>query len=133
MNGANQHMSVHIPLPGIPPNITNRRIYKNPHAYKEMRDSFRHTLYYLVTGRDRAWLQAMAKLKKRMRLDVTLMHKKLYDVDAKYTCMKPILDSLVTLGFLAGDTEELLQLNVTQEKINANETILVIQAAPETL
>jgi hypothetical protein len=129
MNGANQHMSVTVPVPGIPPNITNRRIYKNPFEYKKMRDSFRHTIYYLVTGRDRAWLTAMANLRKRMRLDVTLMHKRLYDVDAKVTCLKPILDSMVTLGFLAGDTEELLELNVTQEKINANETILVITEA----
>ena len=72
---------------------------------------------------------AMANLKKRMRLDVTLIHKKLYDVDAKYTCLKPILDSLVTLQFLAGDTEELLELHVEQQKLNAEETMIVIREA----
>ncbi len=129
MNGANTRRSVTIPCPGIPPNVTNSRKFKNPHVYKEMRDSFRHTLYYLVTGADRAWLRAMAKLKKRMRLDVTLMHKKLYDVDAKYTCMKPILDSLVTLEFLAGDTEDLCELHVEQQQINAKDTVIVIREA----
>ena len=94
-----------------------------------MRDRFRHTLYYLVTGGDRGWLLGMANLKKRMRVDVTLMHKRLYDVDAKYTCLKPILDSLVTLKFLAGDTEDLLELHVEQTKINADEMIIVIREA----
>jgi hypothetical protein len=129
MNGANKRMSVTIPCPGCPPNITNSRKYKNPFVYKEMRDSFRHTIYYMVSHRDRAWLMAMANLKKRMRLDVTLIHKKLYDVDAKYTCLKPILDSLVTLQFLAGDTEELLELHVEQQKLNAEETMIVIREA----
>ena len=75
---------------------------------------------------------AMAKIGKRMRVDVTLQHFRLYDADSKYSCLKPLLDSMVELEFLAGDTEELLDLHVSQEKIRASTTVISIREADGT-
>ena len=123
-------MTVIITLPGVPPNIANQRKYKNPHVYRALREEWKRTVYYGVSIRDRGWLQAMAKLGKRMRVDVNFQHTRLFDVDGKYHAMKPILDVLVELGFLAGDKEENISLDVQQEKIRSNMTVISIREAP---
>jgi hypothetical protein len=130
MGGSGDKMSVTIPCPGIPPSANVlRRKYRDPHAYAKLRDGFKHTLYYLVTGRDRAWLMAMAAIGKKMRVDITLIHKKQYDPDNLAGSVKPLLDSLVNLRFLANDDPPHIDLHIMQQKLNANETILVIREA----
>jgi hypothetical protein len=131
MNGANNGpMAVTLAMPGIPPsaNVLKRK-YRNPHVYKKLRDGWQRTSWALVQGRDRGWLLAMAAIGKRMRVDVTLMHGRVYDTDNAYGSVKPILDGLVNLHFLAGDSDEHIDLHVTQQKIRANETIIVIREA----
>jgi hypothetical protein len=125
-----ERMSVTLPLPGIPPSANVlRRKYRDKFAYKKLRDGWQRTIWGMVQGRDREWLLAMAKLNKRMSVDVTLMHGRFYDTDNAYGSVKPILDSLVNLGFLAGDSDEHIDLHVKQQKIRADETIIVIREA----
>lgn len=131
MNGANQGpMSVTIPVPMVPPsaNVLRRR-YRHPMAYKRLRDSWKRMLWALVQGHDKDWLLAMAALGKRMRVDINIMHSRLYDRDNAYGSVKPCLDSLVSLHFLAGDSEKHIDLHVEQTKSRANETIITIREA----
>jgi hypothetical protein len=47
----------------------------------------------------------------------TLYRLRLLDVDAKYASVKDLLDCLVSAGFVAGDKEGQVSLEVRQEKV----------------
>jgi hypothetical protein len=132
MNGHNSHRSVTLLYMGIPPskNVLRRK-YRSPHAYKKLRDGWQRHSWGLVQGPDRAWLLSMAALGKRMRIDATLMHTRLYDTTNAHGSLDPVIDGLVNLGFLADDDVKHLDLHVTQQKIRADQTVLVIREAEE--
>lgn len=128
--GFNRVRNLTITVPFTPPsaNVLKRK-YRNPHAYARLRDSWQHTIYYLIDAQTRMWLEAMAKLGKKMRVEITIQHKKLYDEDNAMAGCKPLLDSLVRLKLLADDNSAHLELSVTQEKINADSTRISIREA----
>ena len=127
---ANEKNSVTIVCPGVPVSANVRlRKYRNPHAYARYRDAWQRTLWALLTTKDKAWLLAMAQAKKKMRIEATLLHSRLYDQDNAYSSLKPILDSLTRLSYLAGDDPAHLELSVKQTKIRANELWLNIREA----
>ena len=130
MNGANTRRSVTIVVCEVPVSANVlRRKYRNPHTYARYRDGWRRTLWGLITGADRAWLMANALTETRMRLDVCLRHQKLYDPDNAVASLKPILDCLVSLNFLAGDELKYLHLSVEQEKLRDSVTSITISEA----
>lgn len=122
--------SVVVLLPGILPsaNVLKRK-FRNPHAYKRLRDSWQRMCWGLIQGQDRQWLLVQSALRTKMRVDVTLQHSRAYDPDNLVASVKPILDGLVNLGFLAADDPEHLELHVTQLKIRQNETTVCIREA----
>jgi hypothetical protein len=122
--------SVTIVVPEVPVSANVlRRKYRHFAAYGRYRDGWKRTLWGLISGPDRAWLESEARLGKRKLLEASLLHQRLFDSDNATASLKPILDSLVSLGFLAGDSPKHLDLKVTQQKIRANETWIVIREA----
>jgi hypothetical protein len=127
MKGYNDQKSLTFTVMGVPPsaNVLKRK-YRNPHAYARLRDEWQRTIYYSIGPQFRCWLEAMAKLGKRMSVKITIQHKKLYDEDNAMAGCKPLLDSLVRLKLLADDDTAHLELSVDQEKINMDSTRITI-------
>jgi hypothetical protein len=121
-------VTVVVPEVPVSANVLRRK-YRHFAAYGRYRDGWKRMLWGLIQGRDRAWLMSMAQIGKKMRLDASLLHQRSFDSDNAAASLKPVLDSLVKLGFLAGDDPEHLVLHVSQQKIRANELWLVIREA----
>lgn len=128
MPKTNDARSVTILVPMCPPSGNElRRKYRHPMAYKRLREVWSRTLWGLISGRDREWLEAEAMLGVKMRLEVCIQKRRFFDKDNAYASMKPVLDSLVGLKYLAGDDPGHLDLTVTQEKLNAKQTRIFIR------
>jgi hypothetical protein len=98
------------------PNILKRK-YMNPHAYKRLREAWEQDLAHAVPGsRQRLELQRQAKAGK-MFVEVTIYHSKLYDPDNAMGALKPVLDAMVRIGFLAGDSGAHLQLLPVRQEL----------------
>ena len=129
MSGGDKN-SVTLVCPGCPPSANQlKRKYRSPFAYKRLRDGYEHTLYYLVSWQDRAWLQALARAGTKMEVTITILHSRLYDKDNAYSSVKILLDAMVRLEFLRNDDPGHLELEVEQQKIRANETWISIREA----
>jgi hypothetical protein len=128
--GFNQTRSATLNIGGIPPsaNVLKRK-YRNPHAYAKLRDEWQRSIYYSASPHTRSWLEAMAKLGKKMRVKITLQHKKEYDKDNAYGGCKPLIDALVRLKWLADDDNDHLDETVDQEQINTLMTRIYIEEA----
>lgn len=128
--GATDRMSCTIVCPMVPASANVlRRKYRHHAAYSTYRNSWRRTLWGLIQGHDRAWLESNARVGTKMAVRVSLRHQRLFDADNAYSSVKPILDSLVTLGYLVGDAPHQLVLEVTQEKLRTAETRITISEA----
>lgn len=90
------------------PNVLRRK-YRTPHAYKKLRAAFEWELFSVPSRMHRERLQQQAKCGK-MWVEMTVHHTKLYDMDNLQGSYKPILDALVNIGFLSGDSPDRLQL-----------------------
>jgi len=126
--GANGERSVRIVVLGIPPsgNVLRRK-YRNPFSYAMLRETWKRDLWYSVSGKERDWLTGMAGAKQKMRVTISVAHKKLYDKDNLYSGVKPIVDALRMNNFLHEDSPEFCELLCSQEKINAKRTTIVIE------
>lgn len=109
------------------PNVL-RRQYRMPHAYKKLRDSWQHDLYYGIDGASRRlqWQRIIAG-NVRVKLSAMLYHKKLYDPDNLIGSMKPVLDALVRVGYLKGDSANELEIGeIRQFQSSDIKTIIVM-------
>lgn len=122
-----EKMSVTIVCPMVPPGGNQmRRKYRDHHAYARLRESWQRTIWALVQGRDKVWLESMAKIGKTMHMFITVEHMGVYDRDNLFAGVKAIPDSFVRLKFLAGDDEARLKLHVDQNKGRMNETTICV-------
>lgn len=127
---ANGDRSVTVVLPFVPPSANVlRRKYRHWAAYAQLRNGIQKTLAVLIQGKDRMWLMANASIRTKMRVDACLCHQRLFDPDNAVAAMKPILDSLVRLKYLAGDSSDKLELHVSQEKQSTLSTKITIREA----
>jgi Holliday junction resolvase RusA-like endonuclease len=126
--GANGERSVRIVVLDIPPsgNVLRRK-YRNRFAYAKLRDTWKRDLWYSVSGKERDWLLGMANAGQKMRVTISVAHKKLYDTDNLYSGVKPLLDALRAVGLLHDDSPEFCELLCSQEKINDKRTTITIE------
>jgi hypothetical protein len=117
-----------ITVPLVPPSPNElRRKYRNPHAYRRLRKLWEDELFYGAScSRHRAELIDAAK-KGRMRVQITVHHPRIFDQDNLPGALKPILDALVNIHFLANDDREHLEL-LPPAQIHSTEkkTVIVI-------
>jgi hypothetical protein len=98
-------------IPEVPPSPNElRRKYKTPWAYKKLRDMFEYALLASVGPHHRHALKEQAKKSGKLWVQMTLHHVGTYDDDNLAGSQKPVLDALVNIGFLAGDSPDKLQL-----------------------
>lgn len=110
------------------PNVMRRK-YRNPHAYMRLRKQWEHTLAYSMRGsfdRDR-WKRTAAGAK--VRLDVRLYHKRLYDADNLTGSLKVVIDALVNVGYIANDDAAHFELGEV-EQIVSDEIATVLYLSP---
>lgn len=106
-----------IEVPGIPPSPNElRRKYRNPHAYKRLRERWEHDLAYGLSGgaHQRKALTSESQT-RRMAVQVTLYHARLFDADNLTGALKPVLDALVRIHYLKDDGPAWLHLLPTQQ------------------
>lgn len=91
------------------PNVVKRK-YRNPHEYKKLRATWEWALFGAPCAHHRNQLKAQAKKVGRVRVQVTMHHSRPYDPDNLVGAQKVILDALVNIHFLAGDSADKLDL-----------------------
>jgi hypothetical protein len=101
-----------------------RRKYRSPHAYKQLRKSWAWNIWALLHPQDRRRDTPDCKL----RVTITIYHKRFYDDDNAISGLKPILDSLVALGIIKDDSPEWIELHVVQVKSRENQTTISVEA-----
>ncbi len=99
-----------IPI-SIPSANVLRRTYRNPHAYKRLRDD----MGYLVNGFARAIPTASGPRKVRITRLIDRGGKQ-FDYDNLVSGAKPLLDVLVTMGIILGDGPGQVEVEYIQEK-----------------
>lgn len=116
-------------VPIIPPSPNElRRRYRTPHAYKRLRDDWGWQLK-AAAGLNRFRLAALADTQHKMRVHIHIAHKQLFDPDNLVGSVKVILDALRALNYLHDDSEEFVELTVTQEKSRTQYTTITMEAA----
>lgn len=100
------------------PNILRRR-FRNPHAYRRLRTAWELLLVAAAPGpHHRTRLVKQAQDAKKMWCTITISHSKAYDTDNATGAVKVVVDALVNIGFLAGDSpDKLLLYPVIQKKV----------------
>ena len=140
MNRRNEVRSVRISLPYAPVS-GNQYSAMHHHVKKNYKEKWRTMIFVSLSSRiDREWLLAMAKLGKRMKVEIAVTHPRLFDKDNLYQGVKPLVDCLraykfnpkqpenfMGLGYLAGDSEKEIDLIVTQQKGKAPQTVFMIE------
>ncbi len=118
-----------ITVPLVPPSPNElRRKYRNPHAYRRLRQLWEHNLFYSACSvENRNELIEMVNSGSRMIVEITIHHLGRFDDDNLAGAQKPILDALVNIGFLKGDSLEHLCLKVARQvKSTEKKTVVVI-------
>jgi hypothetical protein len=128
LRGTSDKMSVTIAVPMIPPAANS---YARMHWGERARhfDAWRRTVYGLMGVQERAWLMALCRAKRKMRVEICFNHKRFYDPDNLVAVCKIPLDVLRRLEFLANDDVSKIDLHVSQEKLNAKVTRIYIAEA----
>ena len=91
------------------PNVIRRK-YRNPHAYKKLRTVWEWALLASPCARHRRELIAQAKKRGKLAVQVTMHHAGRFDEDNLQGAQKIVLDSLVNIGFIAGDSPDKIHL-----------------------
>ena len=124
---------IHITVPTIPPSANElRRKYRNPFAYRRMRQQWEHALAYgVLCARHRRELIEQAKAGKRMRVEIAVYHRGTFDEDNMVAALKPILDGLKNVGYIQDDSAPFLDLvlPVKQWKSAEKKTVIKIGVA----
>jgi hypothetical protein len=103
-----------------------RRKYRWPHQYKRLRDEWGWSIKVSVATQDLRFLIRSVEKKQKATVRIQVMHKRLYDYDNLVSGCKPVVDSLVNLGLLAGDSPKQIDLCVTQIQSNVQQTVIEI-------
>lgn len=91
------------------PNVVKRR-YRNPHVYKNLRTLWEWNLLTSIGIHHRMRLMEQAKKEGKLRVQITMHHSRLYDPDNLAGAQKVVLDALVNIHFLGGDSPDKLNL-----------------------
>lgn len=105
-----------------------KRQFRNPHVYKQLRHQWGWELK-AAAGLDRFRLEALADTQTKMRVKIHIAHKQKFDPDNLVGSVKVILDALREIHFLADDSPELLELEVTQEQSKTPYTLVLMEEA----
>ena len=98
-------------VPDIPPspNVVKRK-YRNAHVYKKLRERWEWALLVAPCLHHRKALVAQAKKVGKLQVQITMHHSRFYDPDNLAGAQKVVLDALVNIHFLAGDSPDKIDL-----------------------
>lgn len=91
------------------PNVVKRE-YRNPHKYQRLRKSWEWELFTAPAPHHRRALILQAKKPGKLWVQVEMYHARFYDPDNAIGAQKVVLDALVNIHFLAGDSPDKLDL-----------------------
>lgn len=106
--------AVEFSVPRIP--LTINRIMRG-HWSKRVANKKLWTLELsaCISNSGKRALKAWAECKNKVRLEIHVVHSRAFDPDNLVSAAKIPCDAMVTMGFLAGDREQNIELKVTQE------------------
>lgn len=113
------------------PNVIKRK-YRDPHVYKRLRQNWETLLSYAVrSSQERQHWQNTVKGGERIRLEVRLYHKKLYDADNLVGSMKVVIDALKNVGYIQDDDADHFELGSVEQFVSFDEmgTILYLSVS----
>lgn len=116
-------------VPEIPPspNVVKRK-YRHPMAYKNLRSLWEWVLFCSPCLHHRKALKEQAKKAGKLEVQITLHHARMYDPDNLAGAQKVVLDALVNIGFIGGDSPDKLHLlPAVQVKCKAKDQKTVVK------
>jgi hypothetical protein len=117
----NEQFSVMILVPIIPPS-SNKLLNMHWSDRTKEKAVWKRTLWAMIQGRDKQFLEACCKVKRKMRVEFTFQYRREFDTDNLNFMTKIPLDQLRHLNFLHDDSPAFCDLHVSQELINAKST-----------
>lgn len=102
-------MTLTVPMIPPSPNLLKRK-YRHPMAYKRLREYWEGHLFASPSATQRTQLKRQAKQAGVLWVQMAVYHSRLYDEDNLQGSYKVVLDALVRIGFLAGDSPDRLRL-----------------------
>lgn len=103
-------------VPIIPPSLNVlKRKYRNVHAYANLRKVWEAGIF-LSTGSalKSSAIRAMVKTSKKLKVTIVIQHHGQYDKDNLYGSAKVVLDAMKNIGFLIDDSNDHIDLVVSQ-------------------
>lgn len=118
-----ERRSVVIRVPGCPPSL-NKLLRMHWAKRNLLKRQWTNDIKLSAQVMEYAVLMNWAKSRNRLRLRICLRHARLFDKDNAYGSVKVVLDAIKSLGFIADDSPEFIDLEVTQEKSRTVETVI---------
>jgi hypothetical protein len=105
-------MEITVDYPLVPPSLNELRgKYKNPHAYKRLRESLDYIVAYGTPRKDAVQLLNWTRQKRPVKITVKVFHNRSrrLDFDGLVGGLKPFFDILKQCGFIVDDGPKWLQ------------------------
>ena len=125
-------------IPRVPPSPNElRRKYRNPHAYKRLREIWELEVFVnapkgLPKARPPGPVRRFIPPEGKQVVRIHQRRKRLFDLDNMlYGSMKPVLDALVNVGLILDDSTQHIDLKATQGKCGRLRPSTVIEIEPE--
>lgn len=124
--------TIEVPLVAPSTNVLRRK-YRNPHAYRCLRENWENFLFYFKPHAYRndspQRMIREAAERARIRVQVTVYHTKKYDRDNLWGSQKPVLDALRNIGFIKDDSDDWIELLMPQQVIGKErKTVVTLEA-----
>lgn len=118
-------MSYTITIPDVPPSLN--RVLRMHWAKKARLKTQWSSSFWLFPPGESFKLRALAHLRRKMRLKITLHNARQYDKDNAYGACKMIVDALRDCKFIHDDRPEFLDLQIEQVKSTRKDKKTVIE------
>jgi hypothetical protein len=107
-----------------------RRKYRTVFAYRDLRMAWEKDLTFCTSGAvETIAFKSQAAKNKRLSLVIHVYRRRELDFDNMVAGCKPIIDALVNIGYLGGDSSERLHCEIKQASPFKPRTVIEINPA----
>lgn len=124
-------MTTEFTIPRVPLS-PNRMLRMHWAKRRKEQNSWVPEMFASLSPENTEWMRLWARRDKKVKVKITVHHKRLFDPDNLYGSVKFILDVMRHLGFLKDDSPKWLKLKVYQRLVKKpRQPRTVIQVGPE--
>ena len=107
-----------------------RRRYRDPYAYKQLRELWQSEVWACGQKKARDAQTAFLIRPTKMRLKITLLKPRLYDADNAAAGAKPLMDACKNLHLIHDDSPRWLELEIVQQQAPRHRPVTIVELEP---